>query len=647
MKLSKKLAITVSIGMILVLPMLVAIGTASSATITPLADILDGTARDVYVDGTTAYVSAGAGGLIIYDISNLSAPVKIGESGDIGYVESVFISGDYAFVAAGEEGLISLDISDPTNPTFIDFYRNHGTNEHATEVIVDNNYAYFADGEDGFEIVYISPNGNLFWRDNYHSIGVAFTALELIGTKVYATGRYGMKIFDVSVPTDITPTASFNDGGMNNDIEIVGDYAYLADMEEGLEIINITIPLSANMSEVGQYDLPFKSLSSVTVEGGYAYVCSNDGFEIIDVSDVTNPFKVGGYDNGKGLGIDIVGNYAFVCELERGVAIYDISNPSAPTEYARIDEFAGIEDIALSSEAAFVAAGTEGVMKIDISTPSAPILTSTYNANPIYAIESHEGYLYGISDDGIKIIDENTMSEVAYYTGNFFDAIPYGDRVYLFKIDGIEILDISNPTSPTYLGNYTHATYGGLTTGYIDDTYVYAVNPDYGVYILNAQVPTSVEVVGLMTYNFVEHLSIQGDIAYLISRNLGLGIFDISDPSEPIEITRLTAVLETPYGGLARTGNAVFFGNLHGITVLDVSNSEKPIRLTNYPDDIALIIKISGNILFYSTSEGGLNIAQVNISLDSDKLIPGYSPLIVIALLFGVSAIFALRKFKK
>ena len=255
MKLSKKLTLTVTIGLLLVLPMLAAVGNASSATITPLADVLDGTARDVYVDGTTAYVSAGAGGLKIYDVSTLTAPVLIGESGDIGYVESVFISGNYAIVAAGEEGLVTLDISDLSNPTFVDSYRNHGTDEHTTEVIVDSGIAYFADGEDGFETVSVTPAGSIFPRDDYDTIGTAYTALELIGTDIFAIGRNGMKVFDVTNPYEITPTANYDDGGWCNDIEIVGEFAYLADFEEGLEIVNITIPTTTNMSEVGQYDV--------------------------------------------------------------------------------------------------------------------------------------------------------------------------------------------------------------------------------------------------------------------------------------------------------------------------------------------------------------------------------------------------------
>ena len=180
MKLSKKLTFTITFGLLLVLPVLASLGSASSAVITPEAAILDGTARDVLVEGTTAYISAGAGGLKIYDISNPLAPVKIGENGNIGYAESVDIDGNIAWVAAGEEGLVSVDISDPTNPTFVQSYRNHGTDEHTTEVIVENGIAYYADGEDGFEIAAVSPVGQIIPRDDYDTIGTTYVALEYL-----------------------------------------------------------------------------------------------------------------------------------------------------------------------------------------------------------------------------------------------------------------------------------------------------------------------------------------------------------------------------------------------------------------------------------------------------------------------------------
>ena len=217
MRLLKKIAFTVSIGLLLVLPALASIGSASSATVTPVSTIFDGTARDVYVDGSYAYVSCGYGGLIIYDISTPLTPIKIGQINDIGYVESVAISGDYAYVAAGESGFISLNISDPTEPIFLDSYLDSGDQEYATEIILNGSFAYLADGRDGFEIFDVASPDNIRRRSEMDKIGWNYDALELVGDALFAAGENGLKVFNVTNSYDPSnPIGAFNDLGINS-----------------------------------------------------------------------------------------------------------------------------------------------------------------------------------------------------------------------------------------------------------------------------------------------------------------------------------------------------------------------------------------------------------------------------------------------
>jgi hypothetical protein len=54
----------------------------------------------------------------------------------------------------------------------------------------------------------------------------------------------------------------------------------------------------------------------VAVSGHYAYVADWDaGLQVIDVSDPANPRRVGGYDTpGYALGVAVSGNYAYVAD---------------------------------------------------------------------------------------------------------------------------------------------------------------------------------------------------------------------------------------------------------------------------------------------------------------------------------------------
>ncbi|TFG19112.1 MAG: hypothetical protein EU530_07190 [Promethearchaeota archaeon] len=642
MRLLKKIAFTVSIGLLLILPALASIGNAASTDVTPISTIFDGTARDVYVDGSYAYVSAGYGGLIIYDISTPTTPIKIGQNNELGFVESVAISGDYAYVAAGEDGFISLDISDPTDPVKLDDYRDSGDEEHATEIIVNGDLAYLADGNDGFEIISVLTPDNLRRRSEVDGVSIYFEAIELVGTDLYAIGSRGLKIYDVSneyFPSG--PIGSFNDGGINTDIAIAGNYAFLADLEEGLEIVNITD--ISNITQVGQYDLSFKSLVSVTVDGNYAYVISHDGFEIIDVTDVTNPVKIGGVDNGYGMGIDINGNYAYVCEFERGVGIYDISIKSSPSEFSRIDDFMIIEEITVGNHI-YAAMGEEGLVQIDASDPADLSSPAVYTAAPIYKAEIHEGYIYGVSEGELKVISETTMTAVTNYMGNFVDVALHGSRAYIFYYLGFDILDISIPTSPVFLGNYTHEGVG-LIGGVADDTYLYAIDPDEGIYVIDITTATAPTVVGEIESYYVDEIVVENNMAYFVSRNLGLTVVDMADPTLPVAVSSYRSVLRSPYRGIIARDNAVLIGDLNGILIMDVSDPTVAAVVDEYEDVSVVDLRNFGDYVVYTSGDNGINLIRVNVTFD--KKIPGFSTFVIIGTLLGVSAILVIRRNKK
>jgi hypothetical protein len=112
-------------------------------------------------------------------------------------------------------------------------------------------------------------------------------------------------------------------------VTVLSNYAYIADGDSGLRIINISNP--AAPTEVGFYDTP-GSAEAVTVSGDFAYVADggfNGGLRIIDISDPVNPFEAG-YFGPSAYDVAVSGSYAFVADALRGVRLVNISNPTAP-----------------------------------------------------------------------------------------------------------------------------------------------------------------------------------------------------------------------------------------------------------------------------------------------------------------------------
>jgi hypothetical protein len=95
---------------------------------------------------------------------------------------------------------------------------------------------------------------------------------------------------------------------------------------------------------VGNYDT-FGYAYGVQVVGNYAYVADRDsGLQIIDISNPTTPTLKGNYDtSGYAWGVQVVGNYAYVADGYSGLQIIDISNPSTPPSKAIMIHLTGLK----------------------------------------------------------------------------------------------------------------------------------------------------------------------------------------------------------------------------------------------------------------------------------------------------------------
>src|SRR5262245_56888488 len=90
---------------------------------------------------------------------------------------------------------------------------------------------------------------------------------------------------------------------------------------------------------IGQTNEIFAEIAyDIEVSGNYAYLAKGtNGLRIYDISDPRKPFRVGYVnDGGTAYGITISGNYAYLSSHTNGVLIYDISSPSNPVRVAHL-----------------------------------------------------------------------------------------------------------------------------------------------------------------------------------------------------------------------------------------------------------------------------------------------------------------------
>ena len=143
------------------------------------------------------------------------------------------------------------------------------------------------------------------------------------------------------------------------------------------------------------------------------------------------------------------------------------------------------------------------------------IATTSYDYSS--AISTQENNLY-ILDSNLQVVGqlENLASGEELHSARFI-----GDRCYLVtfnQIDPLFVIDLSQPTNPTVLGNLTIPGYSDFLQPY-DATHLIGIGQD-----VNASIDA----------NKVE---IPGDVYYTAVLGLKVSLFDVSDVSNPQEIS--------------------------------------------------------------------------------------------------------------
>ncbi len=177
-----------------------------------------------------------------------------------------------------------------------------------------------------------------------------------------------------------------------------------------------------------------------------------------------------------------------------------------------------------------------------------------------------EPYLYVSGTDstgGVHIIDvSDPMQPVEIGLHNpkdyIHDVHVRGDRMYTFQIYAsvIEVVDISDKTNPVVLATISDpggATHSGWTTD--DNNYLLVADERNGFDGRIFDIRNLENVIDVSTFTsnpeaFVHNPYVRGDFAYLAHNREGLRVYDIVDPSNPVEVGYYDTVTdENPSSG--------------------------------------------------------------------------------------------------
>ncbi len=294
---------------------------------------------DIYVDGDYAYT--GNNGFRVFDISDKNNPVQVGYSATDGSI--VRTAGDkavYIFESMSSNNpVMVMDISDPANPSLLGQYISPVM---TNDLEVRGNNAFVSCWWDGIRIVNFDDPANpvlvshfMGWT-NGGTPGVTFCyaqALDVEDNYLYiidygpfseedTKGLYILDISDFQNPVLVKRFTDFSAYGY--DLDVVGDFVYIADNYGGLEVIDVTD--KNDPIEAGYCSLP-DGANSVVVTENMAFVADyiNGGVQVVDVEDPYNP-TIAGYYRRSGcfaLGVSVGGRDIYLADGAAGFQIYN------------------------------------------------------------------------------------------------------------------------------------------------------------------------------------------------------------------------------------------------------------------------------------------------------------------------------------
>lgn len=591
---------------------------------------IGGPTQAVAVEGDNAYVGVGLR-LIVLDTANLANPVEVGATEPFeGYVNDVVIVGSTAFVAAGGAGLYTLDISDAARPVVVG---SHDTPGYAESVAVSGKYAYVADGPAGLRVFDVENLSHPTEVGQAYGLNYVFyVAVDGQYAYVAAAGA-GLLVANVSDPTKPKEAGALDTPGYAYGVTVAGSTAYVADGWGGLRIIDISQP--STPVEVGTVETP-GWVFDVDYAEDKAYLADGSGGGwVLDVSDPAKPAILGnlsGSQNPSGQHITkLTLSQQFVYAVDRGtgVQVIDVSRPEQPTHVALYKPAGFAGHVAVDGNHAYVGGtypGTADLRVLDVSDPAhmREILVLERGVNGrIVEVQGNYLYMFGWRDrEMFQIFDLANPAQPKTVSFQPLDGPPVSmflknGNSYITTEFGLEIVDISNPASPSKLGVLDFAQGRGRAAGAdttmgvaVSGDFAYITHSSHGLMVIDVANPAEPTVVTSSRPEvWAWSLVVAGDFAYLAS-NDSLEVVDISNPMDPKWVA--DHPLPAPGQHLTFADGVVYVASgPGGVQAFDVTNPRNPVLIGSHPlTGRASAVDVDANYIYVASGDGGLYVLE-------------------------------------
>ncbi|MHA2073283.1 MAG: LVIVD repeat-containing protein [Candidatus Hodarchaeales archaeon] len=320
-------------------------------------------------------------------------------------------------------------------------------------------------------LVIINPLNVITAKANayeYSFTEISFLSGKIVDVKVsdnilfVVDADRGILTYNISNPSNLLEMDQFLDSyAFAHSMIIDGNYAYLADYEDGLEIIDISDPF--DLRKIGQYSSNAgveSGSTEVSKSGDLVFLASqNSGLEIINCSDPSNPAKISEYiTNHRAIRVHAVGNLLFLSEAHNGFKILEFEGNIYDVIY-HFEYTESIQDFAIAKDILYVSDTNYGLRVFDLRD-----LSNITQIGEKEIEDSSYGLVVEQRDDkmvlfllaweaGVFVYDVTTSEDLKLLgryddEGKSFNLVVNNDLIFIAEFtDGMEILQIDKQIS--------------------------------------------------------------------------------------------------------------------------------------------------------------------------------------------------------
>ncbi|MBK5115132.1 MAG: hypothetical protein JJE41_16010 [Candidatus Heimdallarchaeota archaeon] len=533
-----------------------------------------GAMKDIMIQDNLAFVAVQWGGLVIFDISDLENPVKLGSYyepietiTDTGLTSGVFVKDDVAFVADGYNGLVILNVSNPQAPSKIGQYQRA-----AFRIFVENNYAYIRsynylvilDISNLSSPFLISEEEYIGIREIHVKEGIVFLPRLTSTLVVNATNPSSQEIMMILNNTQVC--------------RIQDDFLFTARTSNELVIYNLTtLP---TLTVVANYTLPlFGTAKYLCINDEFAYIGSTEEVVKVVINNITSPYNISKLSN-----LNWYYNYdsynikrsfttlseskkrdiVLFTDYQRGLFIYNTSSTAE-------DNLIGYYDCGMRAEL--------------VRVKGKYVYVASRAESPYYPSKLE---IFTLTDDSLQKVGSYHIES------SIWDLDIVDDVALLTTYNLVDVVDLSDPTNPSRISYYYHLSgpYPNWNLFYDEEhRLIYLCGDSDGLLIIDASDFANLTLVSQVNdfhgYPFrAFNVYVNNDIAFVADGQLfgGFGIINVTDPRNPL-IINYTSLNRYISGVVARDDLVYITSDYRTLEIYNVSDLSNPFKLSEYDNN--------------------------------------------------------------